>query len=41
MERPKLNAVAWDTNTAAAVVVLAALGFLVAMRAGFRPVIVH
>lgn len=30
----------WDTDTAAIVLVLGALGFLVAVRSGFRPVLV-
>lgn len=38
-ELPKLN-VKWDTNTAVAVLVLGALGFLIALRHGFRPVLV-
>ena len=41
MERPKLTtALGWDTNTAVAVVVLAALAVLVAVRTGFRPVLI-
>lgn len=29
----------WDTHTAGAVIVMAALAFLLLVRAGFRPVI--
>lgn len=36
---PKLS-LAWDTNTAVAVLVLGSLIFLAATRRGFRPVLV-
>lgn len=32
--------IAWDTNTAAAVIVLGALAFLILIRRGFRGVVV-
>jgi hypothetical protein len=40
VEKPNLPTLTtWDTNTAAVVVVLGALGFLIAIRRGFRPVL--
>lgn len=36
--RKQLGGIRWDTDTAVALLVLLALGFLVAVRVGFGPV---
>jgi hypothetical protein len=40
VDAPKLPTITtWDTHTATALVVLGALGFLLAIRHGFKPVL--